>query len=1105
MPLLKQLADLGRAPKVLLLGSGGLSIGQAGEFDYSGTQAIKALIEEKIEVIVVNPNIATVQTNPIPGVKVYLYPVETEWVEKVIQKEKPDAIIAGFGGQTALNCLMSLDDAGILKKYNVLNLGTPAAVLRLTEDRDDFAQKMRSINMPVPSSFACETLDSALKAANTIGYPVIVRAAFALGGLGSGFASNDEQLKNLVQPALASSPQVLVEKSLKGWKEVEYEVMRDSQGNTITICNMENFDPLGIHTGDSIVVCPSQSLSDDEYQILRNAAITIVNSLGIVGECNVQYALDPKSLSFFIIEVNARLSRSSALASKASGYPIAYIAAKVVLGYDLLELKNPVTGITYSFFEPALDYVTIKMPRWDLLKFQGVNRNLGSTMKSVGEVMAIGRSFPEAIQKATRMVTEHPEGLSMVRPAISDQELVEELSAPTDKRLYAVVEAFRRGWSIEKVAELSAIDKWFLYNLFHMIKVEDEIRTLGTKGDKSLGLEQFVIQALNKVDGEKWRRWKLQGFGDEQIAAVLLRAADRPAGSTEVRKASMMVRKLRLEFGVKPVIKKIDTTAGEYPSPSNYLYMSYGGLFSDPLPDDHKVFSAVVLGGGSYRIGTSVEFDWCAVSCSRKLQESGWRSIIVNCNPETVSTDYNSSDRLYFEELSLERILDIADVERPVGVVCSMGGQLPNRLAKPLSDAGLKLLGHKPDSIDRAEDRNRFSTLLDDLGIGQPRWTAAKDKKDVQKFIEDVGFPVLIRPSYVLSGAAMSVAYDDESLQLCLANANDVSPEHPVVISEFIEGAREIELDGVAKNGEILTAIVSEHIENAGVHSGDATLVVPAQKLYVETVRRVRKAGRAIAQGLNLNGPFNMQFLAKEGDIKVIECNARAARSFPFVSKTVGLNLADVATDVMIGGKPNLARFNEDDLPYVGVKAAMFSFKRLGGADPILGVEMASTGEVGCIGENVDHALLLAMEASGVYRPEKGVLVSSGSEKEKLRFLPAAKILVELGIPLFATKGTAKYLQDHGFPVTALDWPGEGPNDVIQAVKDGKVDFVINIPKNSQRGELTRGSLTRQAAVKFGCSLLTNMEIVTAYIQALDRCPEFLARHEVLSLPSYRS
>jgi len=1103
--MLKQLTDLGRAPKVLLLGSGGLSIGQAGEFDYSGTQAIKALIEEKVEVIVVNPNIATVQTNPVPGVKVYLYPVEVEWVEKVIQKEKPDAIIAGFGGQTALNCLMGLHDAGILKKHNVLNLGTPAAVLRLTEDRDDFAQKMRSISMPVPASFACETFEQSLIAANSIGYPVIVRAAFALGGLGSGFANDDEQLKNLVQPALASSPQVLVEKSLKGWKEVEYEVMRDSEGNTITICNMENFDPLGIHTGDSIVVCPSQSLSDDEYQILRNAAITIVNSLGIVGECNVQYALDPTSLSFFIIEVNARLSRSSALASKASGYPIAYIAAKVVLGYDLLELKNPVTGITYSFFEPALDYVTIKMPRWDLLKFHGVNRHLGSTMKSVGEVMAIGRSFPEAIQKATRMVTENPEGLSMLRAPITDDELIEELSAPTDKRLYAVVEGFRRGWSIESVAELSAIDKWFLYNIFHMIKVEKEIREYGEKGDRTVGVEVFMAKSLQKVSAEDWRRWKLQGFGDEQIAAVILRATDLPAGATEVRKASLIVRKMRLEFGVKPVIKKIDTTAGEYPSPSNYLYMSYGGLFSDPLPDDQKVFSAIVLGGGSYRIGTSVEFDWCAVSCSRKLQESGWRSIIVNCNPETVSTDYNSSDRLYFEELSLERILDIADVERPVGVVCSMGGQLPNRLAKPLADAGLKLLGHKHDSIDRAEDRSRFSSLLDDLGIGQPRWTAAKGKADIQKFIDEVGFPVLIRPSYVLSGAAMSVAYDDESLQLCLFNANDVSPEHPVVISEFIEGAREIELDGVAKNGEVLTAIVSEHIENAGVHSGDATLVVPAQKLYVETVRRVRKAGRAIAQGLNLNGPFNMQFLAKDGDIKVIECNARAARSFPFVSKTVGLNLADVATDVMIGGKPNLARFNEDDLPYVGVKAAMFSFKRLGGADPILGVEMASTGEVGCIGENVDHALLLAMEASGVFRPKKGLLVSSGSEKEKLRFLPAAKILVSLGIPLYATTGTAKYLQDHGFPVTALDWPGEGPSDVIQAIKDGKIDFVINIPKNSQRGELTRGSRTRQAAVKFGCSLLTNMEIVTAYVQALDRCPNFLDSHEVLSLPSYRS
>jgi carbamoyl-phosphate synthase large subunit len=1103
MPMLKQLANLGRTPKVIILGSGGLSIGQAGEFDYSGTQAIKAMIEEKIDVVVVNPNIATVQTNPSAGVKVYLYPVEVDWVEKVIQSERPDAIIAGFGGQTALNCLIKLDEQGILKKYNVLNLGTPASVLRLTEDRDEFAQRMREISMPVPESFACETLAAALTAANTISYPVIVRAAFALGGLGSGFANNDDELKALVVPALASSPQVLVEKSLKGWKEVEYEVMRDSEGNTITICNMENFDPLGIHTGDSIVVCPSQSLSDDEYQMLRNAAIKIVNSLGIVGECNVQYALDPHSLSFYIIEVNARLSRSSALASKASGYPIAYIAAKVVLGYDLLELKNPVTGITCAFFEPALDYITIKFPRWDLLKFQGVDRHLGSTMKSVGEVMAIGRSFPEALQKATRMVTEHAEGLSAMRFKGSDEELKAELNSPTDKRLFAVAEAFRRGWSIDHLRELSSIDLWFLSNLRSMIATETEIAQYGEASNPSDRADLMILYALGKVNAETWKRWKIQGFGDEQIAGLVLKGKGMNADA--LCKASFAVRKLRLEHNVRPVVKKIDTTAGEYPSPSNYLYMTYGGSFSDPLPEDNKVFSAVVLGGGSYRIGTSVEFDWCAVSCSKKLQESGWRSIIVNCNPETVSTDYNSSDRLYFEELSVERIMDITDLERPVGIICSMGGQLPNRLAKPLSEAGLKLLGHRADSIDTAEDRAKFSALLDELEIGQPRWVAATGKDEIKRFIDDVGFPVLIRPSYVLSGAAMSVAYDDESLKYCLTQASDISPDHPVVISEFIVGAREIELDGVAKNGEILTAIVSEHIENAGVHSGDATLVVPAQRLYVETVRRVKRAGRAIAQGLNLNGPFNMQFLAKENEIKVIECNARAARSFPFVSKAVGLNLADVATDVMIGVKPNLSRFNEDELPYVGVKAAMFSFKRLGGADPILGVEMASTGEVGCIGENVDQALLLAMEASGVFAPKKGVLVSSGSEKEKLRFLPAARTLVALNIPLFGTPGTAAYLQEHGIPVTSLAWPEEDKFDVIKAVKEGLVDFVINIPKDTQRKELTRGSLVRQASVKFGCSLLTNMEIVTAYIHALERCPEFLARHKVIPLPSFRA
>lgn len=1105
MPLINKLSSLRRAPKILLLGSGGLSIGQAGEFDYSGTQAIKAMREEGIQVVVVNPNIATVQTNPQEGIKVYLYPVELEWVKKVIETERPDAIIAGFGGQTALNCLMELDDAGILESFGVENLGTPAQILRMTEDRDEFAKKMTSISMPIPASCACSTVEEAIEAAESMGYPVILRAAFALGGLGSGFANNADELQALTHPALASSPQVLIEKSLKGWKEVEYEVMRDREGNSITICNMENFDPLGIHTGDSIVVCPSQSLSDDEYQILRNAALKIVDALGIIGECNVQYALDPKSHNFYVIEVNARLSRSSALASKASGYPIAYIAAKVVLGYDLLELKNPVTGITYSFFEPALDYVTIKMPRWDLLKFQGVSHNLGSTMKSVGEVMSIGRTFPEALQKATRMVTEIPQGLSALKKSISDEDLAQSLSQPTDTRLFAVIEAFRRGWSIGQIHELTGINEWFLFQTKRITDTERDIADLGAMADGQSEAKAFAASTFQSISEETWRQWKLLGFGDEQIAFISLNAAKRPLISgDDIRQASLVIRKLRIELGVRPVIKKIDTTAGEYPSPSNYLYLSYGGYFDDPLPDDKKVFSAIVLGGGSYRIGTSVEFDWCAVSCSKKLQESGWRSIIVNCNPETVSTDYNSSDRLYFEELTLERILDINDFERSVGVIASMGGQLPNRLAKPLADAGIKLLGHRPDTIDTAEDRSRFSALLDSLNIHQPRWVAAQSAEDIKKFVQSVGFPILVRPSYVLSGAAMKVAYDEESLNACMQNAVDLSPDHPVVISEFVEGAREIELDGVAKEGAILTAIVSEHIENAGVHSGDATMVVPAQRLYVETVRKVRRAGRMIAAGLNLNGPFNMQFLALDGDIKVIECNARAARSFPFVSKAVGLNLADAATDVMIGGTPNLSRFNEDELPYVGVKAAMFSFQRLGGADPILGVEMASTGEVGCIGEDFDSALLLALQSSGVYPPKKGVLVSSGSEKEKLRFLPCARILSKLNVPLYATTGTSLYLKQHGIEVTTLDWPGEGDNDVLQAIKSGLVDLVINIPKSSQRTELTRGSQIRQSAVAFGCSLLTDMEKVNSFIHALDRTPNFVQKHELLVLPDYR-
>lgn len=1099
MPLISAFQKLNRQPKVLLLGSGGLSIGQAGEFDYSGTQALKALKEEGIDVVIVNPNIATVQTNPEDGVRVYLYPVEPDWVEKVIEKEKPDGIVAGFGGQTALNCLVKLADTGILDKHDVINLGTPANVLKMTEDRDEFAKKMQKIGMPIPPSHACNTLNDAKKAANEIGYPVIVRAAYALGGLGSGFASNDDELAELVQPALRSSPQVLIEKSLKGWKEVEYEVMRDCEGNTITICNMENFDPLGIHTGDSIVVCPSQSLSDDDYQLLRNASLKIINALGVIGECNVQLALDPESLDFYVIEVNARLSRSSALASKASGYPIAYIAAKVVLGYDLLELKNPVTGITYAFFEPALDYITMKIPRWDLIKFRGVSRKLGSTMKSVGEIMSIARSFPEVLQKAVRMVTEHPEGLSAVKQDLNEQELAEALAHPTDTRLYTVVEALRNGMDIEQLHTITKIDKWFLSQIRYITTIEHEITELSQKETTE------PTMVLGQVDLRTWRKWKLAGFGDQQIAGLFLRARSPKPDAKQIHLLSLEIRKLRLEKNVKPVAKKIDTTAGEYPSPSNYLYMSYHGMFSDPVEDDKKKNAALVLGGGAYRIGTSVEFDWCAVSTSRRLQHAGWRSIVINCNPETVSTDYNSSDHLYFDELTLERILDIIDAEQCSGTIVSMGGQLPNKLALPLAESGVKILGHSPETVDCAENRSRFSKLLDSLEIDQPRWISATSRQELEAFIERVGFPVLIRPSYVLSGAAMKVAYNSDSLNLCLAKAADLSEDYPVVVSEYIEGAREIELDGVAQDGEILTAVVSEHIENAGVHSGDATAVVPAQNLYVETVRRVRHAGDAIARALKLNGPFNMQFLAIQNNIKVIECNARAARSFPFVSKVVGLNLADAATDVMIGKQPKLSRYNEDQLPHVGVKAAMFSFTRLGGADPILGVEMASTGEVGCIGKSFDEALLLALEASHVKAPSKGVLVSSGGEHSKLKFLNSARILGSLKIPIFATEGTARYLKDHGFEVTALAWPDEADHDVIHAIKEGLVDLVINIPKNTEREEITRGARIRKAAVQFGCSLLTNMEKVNAFIQALDRHPDFHSKHKPIDLPPYQN
>ncbi len=1092
MPIRPDLAKL-KKPRIVLLGSGGLSIGQAGEFDYSGSQAVKSLLEEGAEVIVVNPNIATVQTNSQPGVKVYLYPVEPEWVEKVLIAEKANAIVAGFGGQTALNCVIKLDASGVLERLGVINLGTPVATLRLTEDRDLFATKMREIGVPVPSSEAAATLGQALEAASRIGYPVILRAAYALGGLGSGFASNDSELRKLVEAALVSSPQVLIERSLKGWKEVEYEVMRDSQGNLITICNMENFDPLGVHTGDSIVVAPSQTLSDEDYQILRNASLHIIRSLGVVGECNVQFALDTKSRAFYVIEVNARLSRSSALASKATGYPIAYIAAKVVQGYDLLELKNPVTGVTSAFFEPALDYVTVKIPRWDMGKFIGVNRKLGSAMKSVGEVMSIGRSFEEAIQKAVRMVSERPAGLSQTWGAQAiAAEVKTELEQPTDQRLHAIMKAFRLGMPVEEVRSHSAIDPWFLERLKRVAEMELEIVAAG--------------RAFSKVKPAQWRRWKENGFGDEQIAAI----ATLPG--PKARALAARIRGYRKTAGVIPFVKKIDTTAAEYPSPSSYLYMSYCAQVHDPLPDDRAKPSAVVLGSGAYRIGSSVEFDWCAVACSQELRDRGWRSLIVNCNPETVSTDFNVSDRLFFEEMTLERVLDVVEFEAARGVVVAMGGQLPNCLAMPLAGAGITLIGHSPESVDLAEDRSRFSALLDRLGIDQPRWTAATSPEDITVFVERVGFPVLVRPSYVLSGAAMNVAVNRESLDHYVSVAEGVSSEHPIVLSEFLDGAHEIELDGVAGQGTLVASVVSEHVEYAGIHSGDATVALPPHKQDATMVARIKSAGESIARELGLNGPFNIQFLVRGQELKVIECNARASRSFPFVSKVSGVNLARLATDVILNGleaedRPvKVVDIDPSRFPYVGVKAAMFSFNRLEGADPITGVEMTSTGEVGCLAKTFDEALMLALQATGVRKPSVGVLVSSGPEQDKAKFLAALVVLEELGVPVFATEGMAAYLASHGHPrAMRLAWPGEAPNDVVRAIREGWVDFVINIPKNLTPREIQFSSEIRKAAVRYGRTLFTDMEKVTAFLSAIGRNRNLVERHTPIALPPFRA
>ncbi|MBF1384556.1 carbamoyl-phosphate synthase (glutamine-hydrolyzing) large subunit [Prevotella aurantiaca] len=1050
--------------KVLLLGSGALKIGEAGEFDYSGSQALKALREEGVSTVLINPNIATVQTSEGVADQIYYLPVQPYLVERVIQKERPDGILLAFGGQTALNCGVELDRLGILEKYNVKVLGTPVKAIMNTEDRELFVQQLDEIDVKTIKSEACETADQARKAAATLGYPVIIRAAYALGGLGSGFADNEEELNKLCEKAFSFSPQVLVEKSLKGWKEIEYEVVRDQYDNCITVCNMENFDPLGIHTGESIVIAPSQTLTNSEYHKLRKLAIKIVRHIGIVGECNVQYAFDPKSEDYRVIEVNARLSRSSALASKATGYPLAFVAAKLGMGYGLFELKNSVTKTTSAFFEPALDYVVCKIPRWDLSKFRGVDKELGSSMKSVGEVMAIGRNFEEAIQKGLRMIGQGMHGF-VENKELEIKDIDAALCEPTDKRIFVISKAMHKGYTIEQIHKLTKIDHWFLHKLKHIIDVDEQLKTCN----------------INTLDKELLRTAKLYGFTDFQIA----RAVGLEDEVNNMHKAVLLIRQLRKSYGILPVVKQIDTLAAEYPAQTNYLYVTYSGVASDiKLETDRK--SVIVLGSGAYRIGSSVEFDWCGVQALNTIRKQGYRSIMINYNPETVSTDYDMCDRLYFDELTFERVMDIIDMEMPQGVIVSTGGQIPNNLAIHLDAENVPILGTKAKDIDNAEDRAKFSAMLNDIGVNQPEWRALTSMEDIKEFVDRVGFPVLVRPSYVLSGAAMNVCSNDDELKRFLQLAANVSEDHPVVVSKFIENAKEIEMDAVARDGEIMAYAISEHIEFAGVHSGDATIQFPPQKLYVETVRRVKRISRQIAKALHINGPFNIQFMARDNDILVIECNLRASRSFPFVSKVLKLNFIDLATKIMLGlpvEKPNKNLF---DLDYVGIKASQFSFNRLQKADPVLGVDMSSTGEVGCIGEDTHTALLKSMLSVGQRIPEKNILLSTGGAKQKAEMLDAAKILKANGYNLFATGGTSQYLTENGLENTLVYWPsdeGKQPQ-ALDLLHEKKIDMVVNIPKDLSPRELTNGYKIRRAAIDFNIPLLTNSRLASAFIAA---------------------
>ena len=1050
--------------KVLLLGSGALKIGEAGEFDYSGSQALKALREEGIETVLINPNIATVQTSEGVADHIYFLPIQPYFVERVIQKEQPDGVLLSFGGQTALNCGVELEKTGIFAKYGVKVLGTPVAALMNTEDRELFVEQLNEIDVKTIKSEACENVEEARKAASTLGYPVIVRAAYALGGLGSGFADDETELNKLCEKAFSFSPQVLVEKSLKGWKEIEYEVVRDCYDNCVTVCNMENFDPLGIHTGESIVIAPSQTLTNSEYHKLRALSIKIVRHIGIVGECNVQYAFDPKSEDYRVIEVNARLSRSSALASKATGYPLAFVAAKLGLGYGLFELKNTVTKTTNAFFEPALDYVVCKIPRWDLSKFHGVDKELGSSMKSVGEVMAIGRNFEEAIQKGLRMIGQGMHGF-VENKELKINDLDAALREPTDKRVFVISKAMHKDYSVDQIHNLTKIDKWFLEKLKHIIDIDEALKK----------------QNINTLDRDLLREAKVYGFTDFQIARAI--GLENEIGN--MHKAALLVRNKRKFYDILPVVKQIDTLAAEYPAQTNYLYVTYGGVKSDVVFENDKR-SVIVLGSGAYRIGSSVEFDWCGVQALNTIRKEGWRSIMINYNPETVSTDYDMCDRLYFDELTFERVMDIIELENPHGVVVSTGGQIPNNLAMKLDAQNVPILGTKAQDIDGAEDRAKFSAMLTENGINQPEWSALTSMEDIDEFIKRVGFPVLVRPSYVLSGAAMNVCSNEEELKRFLQLAANVSEDHPVVVSKFIEHAKEIEMDAVAKNGEILAYAISEHIEFAGVHSGDATIQFPPQKLYVETVRRVKRISRQIAKQLHINGPFNIQFMARDNDILVIECNLRASRSFPFVSKVLKINLIELATRVMLGlpvEKPNKNLF---DLDYVGIKASQFSFNRLQKADPVLGVDMSSTGEVGCLADDTNAALLKSMLAVGQRIPKKTILLSTGGAKQKVEMLDAARQLVENGYELYATGGTSKFLDENGISNTRVYWPSEAGQtpQALDLLHEHKIDMVVNIPKNLTVHELTNGYKVRRAAIDLNVPLITNSRLASAFINA---------------------